>query len=112
MTTKIFRLHAWTLLLLLIGMSTASAADQPTGILAAGTPFATPYYVQDSGQPGPTMFITGGVHGNEPAGAYAAEQIRHWKIQRGKVIVVPRSKVQALNNKSGTRPKAPKSLKT
>ena len=111
MTTKIFRLHAWTLLLLLIGMSTASAADQPTGILAAGTPFATPYYVQDSGQPGPTMFITGGVHGNEPAGAYAAEQIRHWKIQRGKVIVVPRSNVQALNINKRYTPEIAEELK-
>ena len=82
---------------LLTSSNWAFSADQPTGILAKGTPFATPYYVQATDQPGPTIVITGGVHGNEPAGAYAAEQIRHWKITRGKVIVIPRSNVQALN---------------
>jgi len=42
------------------------------------------------------MVITGGVHGNEPAGAYAADQIRHWPITRGKLIVVPRVNIIAL----------------
>ena len=34
--------------------------------------------------------ITGGLHGNEPAGYRAAEQIRHWPIKCGKLVVVPR----------------------
>jgi hypothetical protein len=29
----------------------------------------------DSGQPGPTLLVTGGVHGNEPAGVYAAQRV-------------------------------------
>ena len=29
----------------------------------------------DSGQPGPTLLITGGVHGNEPAGVHAAQRV-------------------------------------
>ena len=96
MSIRLLKIQLWLMLILLTGSST-SVAGKPTGILAKGTPFETPYYVQESGQPGPTVFVTGGVHGNEPAGAYAAEQIRHWKIQRGKIIVVPRSNVQALN---------------
>lgn len=49
------------------------------------------------------MVITGGVHGDEPAGAYAADQIRHWPITRGKLIVVPRANVVALKaNKRNT----------
>ena len=71
-------------------------AAEPAGVLAEGTPWATPYYVQDTAQPGPTVFIVGGMHGNEPAGAYAAEQISHWPIVRGKVVVVPRANVKAL----------------
>ena len=33
------------------------------------TPFETPYYVIDSLLPGPTVLVSGGVHGDEPAGA-------------------------------------------
>ena len=29
----------------------------------------------DSGHPGPTLLVTGGVHGNEPAGVYAAQRV-------------------------------------
>ncbi|MGK0204080.1 MAG: hypothetical protein ACI9S9_003160 [Planctomycetota bacterium] len=29
----------------------------------------------DSGLPGPTLLVTGGVHGNEPAGVYAAQRV-------------------------------------
>ena len=36
------------------------------------------------------------MHGNEPAGASAAEQIRHWPIRSGKLIVIPRLNVTAL----------------
>ena len=96
MSMQTFTRQSWLVLILLLACR-VTAAQQPTGLLAKGTPFETPYYVQESGQPGPTVFVTGGVHGNEPAGAYAAEQIRHWKIQRGKIIVVPRSNVQALD---------------
>jgi hypothetical protein len=78
-----------------IEAQTAFAA-KATGVLAEGTDWATPYYIADSGQPGPTVMIVGGMHGNEPAGAYAAEQIRHWPIVRGKLVVVPHANVQAL----------------
>ncbi|MFO7903537.1 MAG: BPL-N domain-containing protein [Pirellulaceae bacterium] len=42
------------------------------------------------------MLVTGGVHGNEPAGARAARQIRHWPITRGRLIVIPRCNVPGL----------------
>lgn len=72
------------------------AAPEPAGIIAAGTAAATPYYVHDSGKDGPSVMIVAGVHGNEPAGASAAEQIRHWPIGRGRLVVVPRANVTAL----------------
>lgn len=68
----------------------APAETRTSGLIAAGTKWATPYHVVDSGRDGPTVMITGGAHGNEPAGARAAEHIRHWPPLRGKLIVVPR----------------------
>ena len=88
-------------LLALIGSSllvfTAQAAALiSTNDLLAGPRFATFSYMNDSGSPGPTVFIVGGVHGNEPAGALAAESIRHWPIQAGRLVVVPRANVPGL----------------
>lgn len=85
------------------------AADS-SGLIATGTPSATPYYVRDSGKAGPTVVITGGVHGDEPAGAYAADQIRHWPITRGKLVIVPRANVVALKADKRNTPGEPTEL--
>jgi hypothetical protein len=74
----------------------AEAATRTTGTVAAGTRFETSYYVQQSDAAGPTVMIVGGVHGDEPAGACAADQIRCWPIVRGKIIVLPKANVVAL----------------
>ncbi|HUT36327.1 MAG TPA: succinylglutamate desuccinylase/aspartoacylase family protein [Planctomycetota bacterium] len=79
----------------------ALAAEQQSGTIAEGTPWATAWFAQDSGQPGPTVLIVGGVHGNEPAGARAAAQVRHWPIARGKLVVIPRA--NELGLREGTR---------
>jgi len=78
-------------LLLAVWATGSLAAGRSSARVAAGTKWATPYHVQDTGQPGPTVLIVGGVHGNEPAGARAAAQIRHWPLTRGKLVVVPRA---------------------
>ena len=69
--------------------SAFSEAATTSHLLSAGTTWETPYYIVDSGIEGPVLLLTGGVHGNEPAGYRAAEQIRHWPIRRGRLIVVP-----------------------
>lgn len=91
----------------LIGVATCFAQHTETGLLGQGKPWETPYFITDSGVEGPTVVVTGGIHGNEPAGARAAEQIRHWPIVRGKLIVVPR--VNPIGLHRGTRflPEAP-----
>ena len=61
------------------------------GVIAEGTRWEMAWRVYDSGQPGPTVLVVGGVHGNEPAGASAAGQIQHWPVKRGRLIVVPRA---------------------
>ncbi|MHC4506317.1 MAG: M99 family carboxypeptidase catalytic domain-containing protein, partial [Planctomycetota bacterium] len=69
-------------------------------MLAEGTPWRTLYHVieADAGTDtgGPTLLVIAGVHGDEPAGARAAEQIRHWTLVRGRLIVVPRANAPGL----------------
>jgi len=72
-----------------------------SGVLAKGTQWETTFYRRDSGVDGPVVLVTGGIHGNEPAGARAAEQVRHWPIKKGRLIVVPRANIPGL--KAGTR---------
>jgi putative intracellular protease/amidase len=64
--------------------------------LLPSTQFATARYLQDTGVPGPTIMIVGGAHGNEPAGAAAAEIIRQWPISKGRVLTIPRANVPGL----------------
>ena len=74
----------------------AAASQRSTNRLLGGTRFATEVYVRDSGVSGPTVMIVGGVHGNEPAGANAAEVIRQWPLIKGRLVVVPRANVPGL----------------
>lgn len=76
--------------------SRAISSNTITNVLLPGTRFATSCYFIDSGNPGPTVMVIGGVHGNEPAGAQAAEAIRQWPVQNGKLIVIPRANVTGL----------------
>jgi len=81
------------------------AAEKATqGILGEGKPWATAYFVQDSGKAGPTVLIVGGLHGDEPAGARAAAQIAGWSISRGKLIVIPRANELALRSRTRLTP--------
>ena len=80
----------------LAGAVENNSAGTITNQLCSGTRFATPCYVINSGQPGPTVMIVGGVHGNEPAGAQAAEEIRQWPMNIGRLIVIPRANVTGL----------------
>ena len=63
--------------------------------LLPGTPWETPAYLRHSGVRGPVVMVLGGVHGNEPGGWLAAENIPEIEITRGSLIVVPRANVVA-----------------
>ena len=99
--------------LLFIGLSLSSwtAEKLSSGLLAKGTEWETAFYQRDSGVAGPVVFITGGVHGNEPAGARAAEQIRHWPIKKGRLIVVPKVNKPGLMADIRYLPGKPKELR-
>jgi glutamine amidotransferase-like uncharacterized protein len=88
-----------------------ASAEQPltrnSGKIAKGTEWETEFIVVDSGKPGATVLLIGGVHGNEPAGSRAAEQISHWPIQKGKLVLIPRANVKALEANKRLTPNQP-----
>lgn len=97
--SKLSRPSWWDRGILLVGVTVFLAATTAVSVLAAetrmgllgqGTTWETPWHVVDSGRPGPTVLVVGGMHGNEPAGFRAAEQIKHWPITRGTLVVLPR----------------------
>ncbi|MCH2152950.1 MAG: succinylglutamate desuccinylase/aspartoacylase family protein [Phycisphaerales bacterium] len=84
------------LILLLLSSQVVFGGIRTTGTLAAGTPFETSWYHYQSDEPGPCVLITGGIHGDEPAGYLAARQIADWTVKRGMLIVVPRCNPPAI----------------
>jgi len=88
--------------------SAVLAQDHFLDVIAEGTTWQTQYHVVDSKKPGPVVMIVGAVHGNEPAGARAANQIRDWKINRGKLIVLPRANIPALQKQTRHMPSLPR----
>jgi len=93
---------------LLVWCAVAEADPTATsGLLAEGTRWETPFYVSNSGVDGPTLLVVGGVHGNEPAGSRAAEQIRHWPVLKGRLVVVPKANVAGLAAKTRFLPGEP-----
>ena len=63
--------------------------------LLAGTASETPLVMMHSGVEGPRVLVLGGVHGNEPGGWVAAEQIASWDVRVGSLLVIPRANVAA-----------------
>ena len=89
----------WLISLLLVlclalTATAALAADRFT--LLAGTRWETEGCIADSGKPGPTALILGGVHGSEPAGALAAAQVCTFQPMTGKIVAVPRVNMPGL----------------
>lgn len=66
-------------------------------IRAGSALFQTPYYVIESSEPGPTLMVLGGVHGDEIAGWRAAERlVAEYRPDRGRLVVVPRANAAAV----------------
>ena len=86
---------------------TSSAEIRQTEFIGKGTAWETKVYFRDTGRPGPTVMMIGGIHGNEPAGAQAAEQIRHWPLAKGRFIAIPRANVAGLGAHTRYQPGVP-----
>ena len=102
------RLQQLLSIALFLLLSGSSKGTLVSGLLAEGTKWETPYYVIKGPKPGPTVFLTGGLHGNEPAGALAAEQIRHWAILMGRLVVLPRANQPGLKAETRHLPELPR----
>ncbi|WP_066142999.1 succinylglutamate desuccinylase/aspartoacylase family protein [Haladaptatus sp. R4] len=76
------------------GLGAASSRD--TYKIREGTPDETEVVVIDSGSSGPTAVVVGGMHGNEPAGYKAAERMSEWSIDRGTLVLIPKSNPVAI----------------
>ncbi len=66
--------------------------------LLAGEPYETLLYINTGPEPGPAVMVVGGTHGNEPAGWQAAEQLADLVPDRGRLLVIPRANVAAINH--------------
>ena len=84
------------ILVLCLALTATAALAAEHFTLQAGTRWQTEGCIADSGKPGPTALILGGVHGNEPAGALAAAQVCTLQPVSGKIVVVPRVNMPGL----------------
>lgn len=62
-------------------------------VLQVGERWETMMQVRHSGRQGSTVMVLGGVHGNEPSGWLAAEELLSWEPTFGSLIVVPRANI-------------------
>lgn len=68
--------------------------------ILSGTRNATEVYVIESGEPGPTALVVGGMHGDEHSGHLAARDVADWKIDAGTLVVIPAANRPALDRDS------------
>jgi len=74
----------------------------------AGTPGDTAVYVLEGKEPGGTVFVAGGTHGNEIAGIMAAVvMVERARLERGRLIVVPHANNSAITDTDPERPGPP-----
>ena len=69
------------------------------------SPGDTPVYILEGKEPGGTVFVAGGTHGNEIAGIMAAVTlVEHATVQKGRLIVIPHANNSAITDKDPERP--------
>ncbi|SHK92647.1 hypothetical protein SAMN05444342_2643 [Haladaptatus paucihalophilus DX253] len=78
------------------GIGAAAMEERSSYRIRRGTEDETEVHITNSGEPGPTAVVVGGIHGNEEAGYRAADAITSWSIDKGKLIVIPRANPVAI----------------
>lgn len=74
----------------------------------ANTPGDTPVYVLEATEPGATVFVAGGTHGNEIAGIVAAVVlVERARVTKGRLIVVPHANNSAITDVDPRSPGPP-----
>ena len=82
-------------------VSGGESVDRDTFTILEGTEHETTGYVSVADQDGPTVFVIGGIHGDEEAGWVAAAEIADWSIEAGTVVTIPEANPTAID--AGTR---------
>ena len=72
--------------------------------LLGGSPWESPVSIVHSGAAGPTVLVLGGVHGNEPGGWLAAEELATLEPTAGSLLVMPRANQLAIVDFVRTHP--------
>ncbi len=75
--------------------------------LMEGSSWETILYKISSPVEGPTVMVIGGIHGDEPAGYMAADEIASWVVDRGTLLVLPRANVPAIEKRTRNAPGEP-----
>ncbi len=78
---------------------TADGVESPAPtdhVLMEGTPYETRFHVIRGAEPGATVAVFGGLHGNEPAGYLAARKVADWTVTRGTLVVLPDAHAEAI----------------
>lgn len=78
-------------------LSVAASAEQMTKeLIMPGTPYQTACYTKTGSNPGGSLFIIGGCHGDEIAGFLAARRVKNWQITAGTLYLITDAHVAAI----------------
>ncbi len=80
----------WTVFFTLCFVSLYSSSDPKTVVHFPNTDFELEVIRVNGKQPGPTLLIFGGIHGDEEGGFCSAELLAQAKMKRGNLVIVPR----------------------
>ena len=103
MTRPYHRLLA-TALLLLASLPSARAEQSAPGLIMPGTRYETAYWRKTGPEPGPSVVIIGGCHGDEPAGYLAAGKLLRWTVRSGTLWVLPEAHKEAIRHNARAYP--------
>jgi len=79
------------------GLAAESAAMRQRGLIGRNQFYQTPYYIFDTGKPGPRVLVQAGIHGDEIAGVYALEELLpRLRVHSGFLIIFPRMNPPAI----------------
>ncbi|XVH33493.1 succinylglutamate desuccinylase/aspartoacylase family protein (plasmid) [Haloferacaceae archaeon DSL9] len=85
-----------------VGVKNAAAHEIEWYAIRDGTRDRTTVYVTEANRSGPTVFVIGGQHGDEPSGWMAANEIAQWQLESGKLVVVPEANPVAIRDRTYT----------
>lgn len=76
----------------------AGEAERRVETVGRGTDQTADLHVVEAPADGPTFFLLGGVHGDEASGRRAATAATEWRIDAGRLVVLPRANPGAVRN--------------